>query len=218
MKKIKEENKNGALFVKTICKNVNKPDLIEIECKYCGKHYNMWKNHYYRGSNPCNCLNEVLNKRLHRIWINMKTRCYNEKSLNYKQYGKLGIKVCDEWKNSYKSFETWALNNEYKDFLTLDRINIYKNYCPNNCRWVDSNEQNNNKKNNIMFVYKNKKASLKRICEHFNINYKTIHTYYQRNNLNYEELRKYLCNKLKEKIEDFNYNKDYELPLLDKGV
>lgn len=35
-----------------------------------------------------------------------------------------------------KSFENWALNNNYSDNFTIDRINEDKDYEPSNCRWV----------------------------------------------------------------------------------
>ena len=54
------------------------------------------------------------NKLYHR-WIGMKQRCYNTNSDCYKHYGKRGIKICNEWKNSYKSFEEWAFKTGYKE-------------------------------------------------------------------------------------------------------
>lgn len=86
----------------------------------------------------------------------MKARCYNKKNCNYNYYGGRGIKVCDEWLNSYKSFEKWAQENGYKKELTLDKINNNGNYEPQNCRWVNQRIQNinkrPNKKNQLGFV------------------------------------------------------------------
>jgi hypothetical protein len=49
--------------------------------------------------------------RLYRIWLQMKNRCFNEKTARYKDYGARGIKVCDDWKNDFMSFYTWSTNN-----------------------------------------------------------------------------------------------------------
>ena len=50
----------------------------------------------------------------------MKQRCYNPNEKSYKWYGAKGIKICDEWINSPKSFEEWSLQNGYNDNLTID--------------------------------------------------------------------------------------------------
>ena len=55
--------------------------------------------------------------RLYRIWSEMKRRCENSDRPNYRNYGGRGIKVCQEWKNSFETFREWALNNGYSDEL-----------------------------------------------------------------------------------------------------
>ncbi len=82
--------------------------------------------------------------RIYFTWHSMKNRCYNEKNIFFHKYGKAGIKVCDEWNNSLVSFYNWAVNNGYSDNLTIDRIDNYKGYEPNNCRWVSRAIQSRN--------------------------------------------------------------------------
>lgn len=87
------------------------------------------------------------NTRLYHVWQGMKQRCEYQRHKNYPQYGGRGIALCSEWQN-YENFKTWAINNGYKEGLSIDRINSDLGYEPDNCRWVDSITQARNKRNN----------------------------------------------------------------------
>ena len=111
--------------------------------------------------------------RLHRIWRCMLSRCETKSQSVYRHYGGRGIKVCDEWHN-YLSFRQWAIENNYTDALTLDRINVDGNYTPSNCRWVTMKEQANNTRANKHIVYKNVSRTLSEWSEITKINAGTI--------------------------------------------
>lgn len=90
--------------------------------------------------------------RLYKIWTSMKQRCENPKSDSYKWYGAKGVRLCKEW-DDYTVFKEWAFKNGYDENAeqwkcTIDRINPYGNYEPNNCRWVDMHTQNLNRRCN----------------------------------------------------------------------
>lgn len=63
----------------------------------------------------------------------MMRRCYNEKSVAYKDYGAKGIKVCDEW-HDREVFRNWCKENGYIKGLRLERIDSKGNYESSNCR------------------------------------------------------------------------------------
>lgn len=114
--------------------------------------------------------------RLSCIYNNMKQRCLNPKTVNYKYYGGRGITVCDEWytphsQKGFKAFKEWALSNGYKDGLTIDRIDRNKGYYPENCRWVTVEVQNNNKGDNHIITYKGKTQNLMQWCKELNLSY-----------------------------------------------
>lgn len=97
--------------------------------------------------------------RIYRIWRLMKARCANPKLEDYPRYGGRGIKVCDEWVD-FQAFHDWAVSNGYSDDLSIDRIDPDKNYCPENCRWVDSETQNNNRGDNVFLEYKGERMTI----------------------------------------------------------
>ncbi len=120
----------------------------------------------------CGCLHKkhgLSNSRLFRIWCHMKDRCYNQNHIEYHRYGGRGISLCESWKNDFISFHNWAIENGYNDTLSIDRINIDGNYCPENCRWATTKMQNNNRSTNHYITYKNKTQSLSQWADEIGI-------------------------------------------------
>ena len=99
-------------------------------------------------------------ERLYGVWLGMKNRTRNSNHKDYKYCGAKGITICEEWDKSYESFKAWALNNGYRDDLTIDRIDDNGNYCPENCRWADAYTQANNKSNNHLITYNGKTQNM----------------------------------------------------------
>lgn len=125
--------------------------------------------------------------RLYRIWADMKRRCKNSDRPNYKNYGDKGIRVCQEWENSFDSFREWALNNGYSDDLSIDRIDNDGNYEPSNCRWATAKEQTNNKRNNLYIKYKGETRTLAQWCEVFGLERNVVAMRIYRDNIPFEE-------------------------------
>lgn len=144
-------------------------NLIREHTKSCGclaheeKSKRMKENNskYKHGKN---------NTRIYNIYQSMKKRCYLKTHIHYSNYGGRGIKVCDKWKNDFMSFYNWAMENGYRDDLTIDRIDVNGNYEPNNCRWATTKQQAYNKRNNKIVFYKNKKYIATQLAREYNVN------------------------------------------------
>ena len=80
-----------------------------------------------------------------------------------------------DWKDNYQSFRSWALENGYKEGLSIDRINNDEGYYPSNCQWVDSVAQANNRSTNRLFTMNGKTHNLAEWAKLSGINYKTLH-------------------------------------------
>lgn len=113
--------------------------------------------------------------RLYREWASIKRRCYTKSDKGYKNYGLRGIKMCDDWKNSFESFMKWALENGYTDALTIERIDVNKDYCPENCAWIPFDEQQKNRRTCRYFRYKGKEKNLSEWCKELGLSYKNVH-------------------------------------------
>jgi hypothetical protein len=79
----------------------------------------------------------------------MRTRCRNPRSRRYNRYGGRGISICAEW-DSFPVFREWALENGYRDDLSIDRIDNDGDYKPENCRWATQKEQMRNSSINVV--------------------------------------------------------------------
>ncbi len=79
----------------------------------------------------------------------MISRCYNDKDINFHNYGGRGVYVCEEWLNNFEAFKQWSFHNGWEEGLTLDRIdNEFGIYEPSNCQWVTYYKQARNKRTN----------------------------------------------------------------------
>lgn len=58
-------------------------------------------------------------------------------------------------------FYNWAMENGYRDTLSIDRINVNGNYTGSNCRWATRLEQNNNSRHNTRLTFNGETKTIK---------------------------------------------------------
>lgn len=112
--------------------------------------------------------------RLYNIWSGMRRRCLCKSEPAFKNYGGRGVTVCKEWQESFVNFKVWALKNGYSEDLTIDRIDVVGNYCPENCRWATLKQQENNRRDNVCVTVNGETHTLAEWSEITGISYNTI--------------------------------------------
>ena len=159
MTKAKKDTRWGRLTVVEVLPLKNKEKRSCMCICDCGKQIKILANNLVSGTTKsCGCLRiETVKKRsathkssktkLYRIWGDMKRRCSAKKCQRYKNYGGRGISVCQEWKDSFENFQNWAINSGYKEGLSIERVDVNANYCPENCTWIPYENQSRNKTN-----------------------------------------------------------------------
>lgn len=103
---------------------------------------------------------------IYKRWQKMKERCLNLKAKAYKNYGGRGITVCEEWLlpngQGFINFYNWSISYGYLEGLSIERIDVNGNYCPENCSWIPKSDQYKNKQNTKKVMYQ---GSLVRLAE-----------------------------------------------------
>lgn len=98
------------------------------------------------------------NRRIGSIWRGIILRCNDPKYRRYEDYGGRGISVCAEWLDG-EVFSKWAIENGYKDNLSIDRINNDGNYEPKNCRWTTNKVQSSNRRSTRYVKFNGKRQT-----------------------------------------------------------
>lgn len=138
-------------------------------------------------SKSCGCLSRDVAKergtthgdsksRLYRIWAGIIQRCCNDRErYEWEKYGGRGITVCEEW-HKYEAFRDWALSSGYSEDLTIDRINVNGDYCPDNCRWATVYEQNNNKRTSKYISFNGETGTIREFADRYGLAYSCLYT------------------------------------------
>lgn len=128
----------------------------------------------------CGCLNkESVTKHgmylttEYTVWCGIKDRCYSKNHTSFKDYGAVGIVMCDRWKNSFEAFYE-DIGPRPSPSHTLDRRDGTKGYDKENCRWATPIEQANNTKRNVHYEFNGERKTLAEWCRELNLNYNTV--------------------------------------------
>lgn len=175
-----ENSKNGQARWECVCDCGNTTIVVSNNLKNgavksCGCLKHLKKNTHHESKT-----------KLYRMWTSMIYRCHNPKNQGYKYYGARGIRVCDEW-HDFLNFKKWVLETKNEPNLTLERIDVNKDYSPENCTWIPFSEQANNRRSCRYFEYNGEKHNLMEWCNKLNLNYKNVHNRIYKLNWSFEK-------------------------------
>lgn len=105
-------------------------------------------------------------------WTEMKRRCYATHRREYLNYGARGIRVCEEWRNSFAAFVRDM--GERPAGHTIERIDNQGNYEPGNCRWATRTEQERNKRSNARYVFFGVEMTVTEAAKKYNFKPSTV--------------------------------------------
>lgn len=164
-------SRNGHIYWRCLCDCGNETavrsgNLISGRTTSCGCHQRETIREIMTTHN-------MSNNSLYSVWRSMKSRCNSPNNAGYKNYGGRGIFICDEW-DDFENFRDWALNNGYKEGLSIDRIDNDDGYYPGNCRWADAITQQNNKRNNRHVTYDRETHTISEWARLFNISHSIL--------------------------------------------
>ncbi len=118
---------------------------------------------------------------LRHIYGHIKDRCYNPKCNAYKNYGGVGVIMCDEWFNDFVSFYNWCINNGWKQGLEIDKDEKYARlglkslcYSPETCSIVTRAQNGMHKKQSVYFEYKGLIKTIMEWAIEYGIKYPTL--------------------------------------------
>ena len=91
------------------------------------------------------------------IWSGLLKRCNpNGNTRATRFYADRGIRVCERW----RVFENFIADmGQPPPGLSLDRIDTFKGYCPENCRWATKLQQQNNMRNSCYIEYRGRRQT-----------------------------------------------------------
>ena len=105
-------------------------------------------------TNSCGCLRKevtatrtnrgyITKHAFYRVWQGLIKRCYQKTSVSYRYYGLKGIRVCQQWRESFQCFAKDMGERPFDENgipFDIDRMDSSKDYEPDNCRWLSKRE------------------------------------------------------------------------------
>lgn len=121
------------------------------------------------------------NHLLYGVWKSIIQRCYNINDPGYAMYGAKGVIMWDEWRNDFKKFYDWCIENGWQKGLVVDKDIIPKQngttslvYSPETCSIVTPTINSRNRSSTRFVEYKGVEITIGELSEKCGLSYHTI--------------------------------------------
>lgn len=193
--------------METLLKEVGKPFLkvrpngsneswVEVSCQ-CGNRKIIRRAKFLSlATKSCGCMSSKIADHVtthgqsrtteYKSWLNMKRRCYEVTNNRYHRYGGRGIKVCEEWRNSFENLIA-DMGQKPTPKHQLERVDNDGDYCKSNCKWIPNNEQWKNKSTTRSVIYQGLEMPMMELEPICGIAYKTLWNRIMKQGLSIEE-------------------------------
>lgn len=169
-----------------------KQPLIKLRCNICQREKTIYDSciHKNIGLLHRSCGKELKTKykKFYNMWAHLRQRTTNPKCDKYKYYGALGINsdafinFIDFYDSMYTKYLA-AIKKYGEETLSIERINVYGNYEPDNCEFIPMCMQHGNTRKNKLFkaispngqIYYSKNQL--EFAKLFNLNEDSVHEY-----------------------------------------
>ena len=108
----------------------------------------------------------------YKAFRNMWARCTTPSASGYENYGGRGIGVCAEWRSFSQFLKDMGPRPSSQH--SLDRIDVNRNYAPDNCKWATKSEQQRNRRDNPRLTCKGRTQAVKDWAEQLGVTNATI--------------------------------------------
>lgn len=146
---------------------IQKNKIIWLCICDCGRETEALGINIVRGfTKSCGCGRYKVNPKYkipeYKAWEAAKYRCNNPNAQEYSNYGGRGIRMCDEWQQSFVAF--FEHIGPRPKGMSLNRIDNDGHYEPGNVKWSSNQEQHQNRRNTIRIHYEGTIYSLKELA------------------------------------------------------
>jgi hypothetical protein len=118
--------------------------VVSGHVKSCGckKHGQYVKHGQFQGGGSTHIM---------RVWRSMIQRCKTKTNSRFKYYGGRGITVCKEWLDFNRFMAD--MGDCPGDDYSIERNDVNKGYCKDNCKWIPKSEQPRNTRACVWIEY-----------------------------------------------------------------